>query len=147
MSSRNHLRLILVIALCFNLGFAFGQKNGKVLNSKYIFIDDTELYVYFPGATDGESSHKLLLKFINDNLKYPEVAIENALADRVVASFIIGKNGRISHIRIERCAFPVLGEEVIRVLSLMPPWEWDKRVSKKDRRKTKRLIPVCFTLT
>ncbi|HNX67054.1 MAG TPA: energy transducer TonB [Bacteroidales bacterium] len=147
MRSRNLLRLFLVMALCFNLSFAFGQKKDKALNSKYLFIDDAELYVYFPGATDGASSEKLFLKFINDNLKYPEVAIENALTDKVVASFIIGKNGSISHIRIERCAFPVLGKEVIRVLSLMPAWEWDKRVSKKDRRKTKRLVPVYFTLT
>ncbi len=68
--------------------------------------------------------YSALYKFIGDNLKYPETAIENKVEGSVLASFIIEKNGTLTNIKIEK---KKLGsgtdEEAIRVLKLTKKWE------------------------
>lgn len=70
----------------------------------------------FPG---GEVA---LMKFLNDNLKYPKEAKNNNLTGRVIVSFTISKNGMVEEVRIQKGVAPVLDEEAIRVIKLMPRW-------------------------
>jgi protein TonB len=78
------------------------------------FLEEMPL---FPG---GETE---LLKFINDNIKYPEEAAVNGVQGRVVLRFVVATDGSIKRIEIFKGVHPVLDQEAVRVLSMMPKWK------------------------
>ena len=71
----------------------------------------------FPGG------EKALLQYIYDNINYPAEASENNIEGRVVLKFVVGDDGAISRIEILKTVHPVLDQEAVRVLSMMPRWK------------------------
>ena len=148
------LRYLILLILGLNpiLAFCQGPKSQtetsrvlsteiqSKLDSSFIVIDDTELFVSFPGG------EKALKKFISKNLIYPEPAIKERIEGQVLASFTIDKNGKISNIVIVKESNPYFDSEVVRLISIMPDWIWDKRIEMKDRKLTKRTLPISFRL-
>lgn len=68
----------------------------------------------FPGG-DAE-----LYKFINDNLNYPAMAIENNVQGRVVVQFVVTKDGSIGNVKVVRSVDRDLDNEAIRVCKKLP---------------------------
>lgn len=64
-----------------------------------------------------------LLPFLLKNIRYPEVTREEGIEGRIVASFIVNADGKISDIEIQRSSgSKQLDAEVIRVIRLMKDW-------------------------
>ncbi|MDR1720743.1 MAG: TonB family protein [Dysgonamonadaceae bacterium] len=61
-----------------------------------------------------------ILRYVYQHLKYPEVAYKQRIKGRVVCSFIVDKNGRISDIALVKGVYIFLDEEVLRVLASIP---------------------------
>lgn len=70
----------------------------------------------FPGG-DGE-----LMKFLNGEIKYPVVAAENGIQGRVVVRFVVGKDGKVSDVKVVKPLDPSLDKEAVRVVQKMPNW-------------------------
>jgi protein TonB len=71
----------------------------------------------FPGGNDG------IMKFINDNIKYPPAAVDNGVEGKVILRFVVSTDGSVRRIEILRSVDPVLDQEAIRVISKMPKWK------------------------
>lgn len=93
----------------------------------------------FPGG------QKALMEFIATNLKYPKAAHENKTQGRVMAQFIVDKEGNVIKPSIVRSVSPELDEEAIRVISTMPKWKPGKQRGKEVA--VKYTIPLMFRLT
>lgn len=78
------------------------------------------------------------MKFIAQNIKYPADALQGKVEGRVIARFVVCKDGSISDIEIMRSVSPSLDAEAVRVLKLMPKW--------KPGRQRGRAVPVKFTV-
>lgn len=70
----------------------------------------------FPG---GQAA---LMRFLANNIRYPEAAAQNDIQGRVVVNFIIEKDGSISNPKVLKSVDPDLDREAIRVVSKMPRW-------------------------
>jgi protein TonB len=68
----------------------------------------------FPG---GEAE---LMKYIQKNLKYPPVAMENNIQGRVVVQFVVTKTGKIGEVKVVRGKDPDLDKEAVRVVKSLP---------------------------
>lgn len=108
------------------------------LDSTLLIIDDTELFVDFPGG------EKAMNKFINKNLTYPKAAITDKIEGLVYVNFTIDCSGEISNIKIVKGSNPYLDNEVIRLISIMPNWIWDKKIEMKNRKSVQRTLPINF---
>ncbi|MCX6308681.1 MAG: energy transducer TonB [Bacteroidia bacterium] len=75
---------------------------------------DVEQMPAFPG---GEQS---LIKFLNTNVKYPEVAQEMGIQGTVAVRFVVTKTGTIDSIEVLRSVDTYLDKEALRVVSLLP---------------------------
>lgn len=64
-----------------------------------------------------------LLKFINNNRKYPKSAYDRGIQGRVTCSFVVNTDGSISHISVLRGVEPSLNKEAMRVIGKMPEWK------------------------
>ena len=71
----------------------------------------------FPG------DQQALLNFLNENVKFPEQAMDVCFSGRVVVSFIVETDGSITNPEIARGIHPLLDAEALRVVKLMPKWE------------------------
>ena len=65
-------------------------------------------------------------KWVQDNVRFPQIALENGISGRVVLSFVIEKDGRLTNIQVLMTPDRSLSEEAIRVLSKSPKWSTGK---------------------
>lgn len=128
------------------LFFRSEKKNIKPIDNDFIFIDDSDLYVYFNGCKDEKSSIDSCMSFINKNIIYPETAIKDGIEGKVLVKFQIDVNGKISNISLLNKLSPEIDNELIRVFSNMPDWNWDENLDFKVRKSTFRIVPVNFCL-
>lgn len=70
----------------------------------------------FPGGDEA------LKKYLNDNMKYPQTAIDNGIEGVVDVAFIVKSDGSIGSIKIVRMVDPDLESEAIRLVKGMPAW-------------------------
>lgn len=63
-----------------------------------------------------------LIKFLQENVKYPEDAAKNKIQGRVLVQFVVDKEGNIKDPAILQGAYPSLDAEALRVVKLMPRW-------------------------
>jgi protein TonB len=71
----------------------------------------------FPG---GQTA---LLKYINGSINYPSSAVENGIEGRVILKFVVWTDGSVKKIELLRSVDPLLDQEAIRVISMMPKWK------------------------
>lgn len=92
----------------------------------------------FPGGM------KELLKFLQNNLKYPENAMKNNVQGRVIVQFVVEKDGTLTEFKVARSVDPDLDAEALRVLQTMPKWKPGMQMGKIVR--VKFTVPVSFKL-
>ncbi len=123
------------------------------LNIKDIEIDPVDIETEEEGEVfliveempefEGEGLNRFQ-KWVQQNVKYPEIAIQNGIKGTVFVNFIIDQNGDISSIKILRGVDPSLDNEVIRVLESAPSWAPGKQ--RGENVKVRMSIPVKFML-
>jgi TonB family protein len=71
----------------------------------------------FPG---GDAAR---VKFMMENLKYPQEAMKKGISGKVFVSFIVKSDGSIADVKILRGIGGGCDEEAMRVVKLMPKWK------------------------
>ncbi|MBQ6652575.1 MAG: TonB family protein [Prevotella sp.] len=97
-----------------------------------------EVLPEFPGGMSE------MMKFVQENMKYPQEAHANGVQGRVIVNYIVEKDGSLSNIHVVRSVDPLLDAEALRVVSLMPKWKPGKQDGKPVR--VKFTIPITFKL-
>jgi len=83
-------------------------------------------------------------KWVQDNVRFPQIALENGISGRVVLSFVIEKDGRLTNIQVLMTPDRSLSEEAIRVLNKSPKWSHGKQRNQVVR--IKYTLPVDFRM-
>ena len=92
----------------------------------------------FPGGM------KEMLKFLQENVKYPENAMRNNVQGRVIVQFVIEKDGTPTEFKVLRSVDPDLDAEALRVMKAMPKWK--PGMQKGQVVRVKFTVPVSFKL-
>lgn len=87
---------------------------------------------------------KEMLKFLQENVKYPENAMKNNVQGRVIVQFVVEKDGTLTEFKVARSVDPDLDAEALRVLQIMPKWKPGMQRGKIVR--VKFTVPVSFKL-
>ncbi len=93
----------------------------------------------FPGGT------KAQIKFIADNIKYPEKAKKAGLEGNVYISFIVKKDGSISDAKIARGFDKECDAEALRVVKMMPKWKPGQQRGKNVN--VQFILPIRFAIS
>ena len=112
------------------------QKDGSGDSGKP--FDVVEQMPQFPGG------HAALLQYLAQNIRYPEAAHKAGIQGRVIANFVVEKDGSITEGRIVKSVSPELDAEALRVINSMPNWIPGRQNGEAVR--VKYTIPVTFQL-
>ena len=103
-----------------------------------VVLRTTDKLPEFPGGITE------FMKWLTQNLRYPEKARSSKIQGKVVVSFIVNKDGSIASPEVQKSADPLLDREALRVIRMMPHWKPGIMDSKPCR--TMFAIPVVFSL-
>lgn len=112
------------------------NKNDKTIEQKV--FDVVETMPSYPGG------QQALMEFLSTHVKYPLISEENGIAGRIVATFVVEKDGSISDVKVVIGNEYYLEQEAIRVVKAMPKWIPGKQNGSAVR--VKFTMPITFRL-
>ncbi|TSA51218.1 MAG: energy transducer TonB [Sphingobacteriales bacterium] len=111
------MKIISTILVCILL--------SSFVSAQSIDTKNASLYAeQMPEFSGGQDS---LISFLARNIQYPEKAKTDLLEGKVIAKFIVNTNGNVSDATILYDIGGGCGDEVLRVIKLMPKWNAGKR--------------------
>ncbi len=102
-----------------------------------VFVVVEEMPSYPGGDTE-------LFAFIYANIKYPDVAKENNIQGKVILRFCVTYKGTVDQVSVVRGVDPLLDEEAIRVIKMLPLWKPGKQGGKPVN--VWYSVPISFQL-
>lgn len=111
-----------------------GRNNSK--DDNFYLVSDME--PEFPGGKEE------LMKFVQNNLTYPEECLSNGIQGRVIVKFIVEADGTVTSPTIEQSVDHALDSVSLAMVKKMPKW----RPALEDQKPVRRehSVPVTFRL-
>ena len=125
---------VLAILLMVNTN-AMAQ-NKKATNDKV--LEKAEVMPEYPGGDQA------MMKFVAENVQYPEEAKEKGISGRVLVSFIVEKDGSIGEVKVVKGIGCGCDDEAVRVVKAMPKWKPGTDKGKAVR--VNYMLPITFKL-
>ena len=85
-----------------------------------------------------------MLQFIYGNIKYPALARQYGIEGMAIVKFVVEKDGSITNVESVRGICNEIRDECIRVVKLMPRWDYGMQRGKPVR--VQFNLPVKFKL-
>ena len=123
------------------------EENVEVIHAKEVFtpleqderyFDVVEQMPEFPGGAQA------LFEYLGKNIRYPEAAEKAGQQGRVIATFVVMKDGSIDKVKVVKGVSPELDAEAVRCLKAMPKWTPGKQ--KGEAVNVKYTVPISFRL-
>ncbi len=92
----------------------------------------------FPGGIEA------MMKFLSENVKYPEAAHKAGAQGKVLVNFIVEPDGSVSNVHVAQKVNDDLDAEAIRVIGSMP--KWSPGMEKGQAVRVKYALPILFRL-
>lgn len=119
------------------IGTGKGTGDGEVVdNSIHEGLVGLEAYPEFEGGMKGWA------KFLQRNLRYPDMASEQGISGKVFVSFVVEKDGSVSEVTLVKGIGGGCDEEALRVIKKSPRWKPGQQNGKSVR--VRYNMPLSF---
>ena len=126
-----------LIVLAFS-SIVFGQQDPPVIESQEVYQDDLPSDPEYPGGPSA------MMRFLANNVQYPQSAMENSEQGKVYVQFVIEKDGSVTNVKVMRGVSEAIDMEALRVVNKMPTWKPGEVNGKPVR--VRQIIPISFRL-
>ncbi len=110
-----------------------------------VIVEDEPAFVFVEEqATFQGGSLETFREWVQKNLVYPPVAVENGIFGRVTVQFAVNSRGEVVDAKILRGVDPSLDKETIRVIMASPKWGPAKQGGRAVKQQF--VMPVIFQL-
>ena len=122
---------------------AQNKKVNKAQTHKDTTTDDKvyEVCEQMPIFEDGDAA---LLKYLRENLKYPDKTKDRGVQGRLAIGFIVEKDGSLTDVKVLRPVDIDIDAEVLRVVKGMPKWIPGRHNGQRVR--VRYLLPIHICL-
>ena len=108
-------------------------------------VDGEEVFQVVENLPEYPGGMNELMKFLNQEVKYPTEAQEKGIQGRVIVQFIVKKDGSIIEPKVMKPVDPLLDAEAVRVVSAMPKWNPGKQRGQAVN--VRFTLPITFRLS
>ena len=105
---------------------------------------EEEIFVAVEQQAEFPGGMAALMKWLSNNIRYPEAAQQNDVQGRVIVKFVVEKDGSVSQAQIMKGVDKDLDKEALRVVNKMPKWQAGKNNGVAVR--SYFTLPVSFKL-
>ncbi|MHA4895908.1 energy transducer TonB [Pedobacter sp. PWIIR3] len=134
----------------FALATTGGHGSGSAVGSGTTDGNGTGDEIYDAVGIDAfpefEGGMKAWYKYVSKNLRYPEMAVDQAKGGKVFVSFVVERDGSISNVQVIRGVGFGMDEEATRVIKKSPRWNPGKQNGKPVRVRFNMPITFSFSL-
>jgi TonB family protein len=95
----------------------------KVEVQKPVSKTSNEMFVVVEKMPEFPGGEKARMKYLKENINYPEEAKQQGIQGTVYVTFIIEPDGRITEVKLLRGIGGGCDEEAVRVIENMPKWK------------------------
>jgi len=106
--------------------------------------EEAQIFTVVESMPDFPGGDEARIKYLNENIKYPQMARESGIQGRVFVTFVVEKDGSVTDVRVLRGIGGGCDEEAIRVIKNMPKWDPGKQRGKPVR--VQFNMPILFKL-
>ncbi|MCW0483541.1 energy transducer TonB [Gaoshiqia sediminis] len=132
---KSKIWLLFLAVLMMPVAASAQEERKKDEGGAYFVVDEMP---EFPGGNE------TLRSFLLENVNYPEEAKKDSITGKVFVSFVVDEAGKVIQIKIEKGVDPLLDQEALRVVGLMPTWKPGKENGEVV--KVRFNLPVNFAL-
>ena len=136
--------LILLVIVIAPASANAQDKRGKTTQTRKDTATDDKVYEVCEQMPIFEGGDAALLKYLRENLKYPDKTKDRGVQGRLVIGFIVEKDGSLTDVKVLRPVDIDLDAEVLRVVKGMPKWIPGRQNGKRVR--VRYLLPIHICL-
>ena len=114
------------------------EEKEEVIEEEEIFVNAEEM----PTFQGGDLSK--FRTWVQSNVRYPQIALENGIQGNVVIKFVVEKDGKLSNIQVLQSPDKTLSDAAVAVLQRSPKWKPGKQRNKPVR--VTYTLPVSFKI-
>ncbi len=142
-SLQSKIRFI-TLGLAITCGILVMQNSNIIAQNNQVpkQVDEKGVYNHVEEMPEFAGGTSALSDFLSSNIKYPDKALADSISGRVIVTFIINEDGKVSDAKIIHSLSKELNEEVLRVVNSMPAWTPGKQNGKPV--KVYYTLPVVF---
>ncbi len=111
--------LLITVTIAFSTQANAQQRRQVAHTQVCIDVYDMESVDRQPQFPGGDTA---MLRFINNERRYPAEAYHDGIQGRVLCSFVVSEDGSLTHISVIRGVEESLDREAVRIISEMPKW-------------------------
>ena len=120
------------------------DKKGKTTQTRKDTATDDKIYEVCEQMPIFEGGDAALLKYLRENLKYPDNTKDRGVQGRLVIGFIVEKDGSLTDVKVLRPVDIDLDAEVLRLVKGMPKWIPGRHNGQRVR--VRYLLPIHICL-
>ena len=106
--------------------------------------DDDEFFMVVDNMPEFPGGDLGIMRYIQRNVKYPQIAKDYNITGKVYVQFIVDKTGEVTNVKVVRGVDKNLDAEAVRVIKSLPKYKPGKQNGKPVR--VMFTIPINFTL-
>lgn len=107
-------------------------------------IEEEEIFEIVEQEPSYPGGDAARMKFLNENIKYPQMARETGIQGTVYVGFVVERDGSVTQVKILRGIGGGCDEEAMRVTKMMPKWNPGQQRGRSVR--VSYRMPIKFTL-
>ena len=120
------------------------DKKEKTTQTRKDTTTDDKIYEVCEQMPIFEGGDAALLKYLRENLKYPDKTKDRGVQGRLVIGFIVEKDGSLTDVKVLRPVDIDLDDEALKTVKAMPKWNPGKHNGQNVR--VRHSVPVGFKL-
>ena len=136
--------LVLLVIVFAPAGANAQNKKVKKAQTHKDTTTDDKVYEVCEQMPIFEGGDAALLKYLRENLKYPDNTKDRGVQGRLVIGFIVEKDGSLTDVKVLRPVDIDLDAEVLRLVRGMPKWIPGRQNGKRVR--VRYLLPIHICL-
>ena len=138
------LALILLVVVFVPARANAQDKKEKTTQTHKDTTTDDKVYEVCEQMPIFEGGDAALLKYLRENLKYPDNTKDRGVQGRLVIGFIVEKDGSLTDVKVLRPVDIDLDAEVLRLVKGMPKWIPGRHNGQRVR--VRHLLPIHICL-
>jgi len=98
-----------------------------------------------PALFNGKPAEDAFREYVGQNLRYPQIAIDNGVFGKVFVQFVIDQKGNVIDLQVVRSADPLLDNEALRLIKSTSGM-WSPGKQREQPVKVRYTFPITFRL-